>query len=311
MTKNPYCNTMERKKYLIVIGGPTASGKTELAIQLAKHFRTEILSCDSRQFYREMSIGTAKPTKEELAQTKHHFIDSLSIHDNYTVGDYEKEALKTLRSIYFENDFAILAGGSGLYIKAVCEGLDDFPSVPDYVSRSVKTLYGLGGIEALQKEVKEKDPIYFSEVDIRNHRRLIRALSVIRTTGRPFSSFRKGEKKARPFIPIYINLKLERGLLYLRINQRVDEMIRHGLVREARKYFPFRHLNAMQTVGYKELFANFNQEITMDRAVELIKQNTRRYAKRQGTWFRKQDHWKSFKPGDVEGVIEYINSFSL
>lgn len=297
---------MESKKHLIIIGGATATGKTDLAIALARHFRTEIVSADSRQFYREMSIGTAKPSAEELAAAKHHFINSRSISENYSVGDFEKDALEVLEAIFQKNETAILAGGSGLYIRAVCEGLDDFPPVPTDTLEALKGKLDSGGIEALQAELASADPEYFDRVDRNNPHRLIRALAVIRASSRPFSSFRTQKKAVRPFHPIYILLDLEREELYQKINRRVDEMIASGLVEEARQLYPDRHLNALQTVGYQELFEYFGGEISLEEAIEKIKQNSRRYAKRQVTWFRKDPHWQRFRPGDNALIINYI-----
>jgi len=297
-----------KQKYLIVIGGPTASGKTSVAIQLANHFDTVILSCDSRQFYREMSIGTAKPTEAELAQAKHYFVNSLSIQEEYSVGDFERDALALLEQIYQEKDIAILAGGSGLFIRAVCEGLDEYPDVPLDIRTDLKTLFQQKGIEALQEELKFCDPTYYEQVDLQNHRRLIRALEVCRASGQPFSSFQNQEKPERFFQPIYILLDVEREQLYERINRRVDQMFETGLLEEARNLYPFRENTALQTVGYQELFDHFDGKITLEEAEELIKRNSRRYAKRQLTWFRKDDHWHRFSPTAVLDMTDFVKS---
>lgn len=299
---------MATKKYLIVIGGATATGKTSLSIRLAQHFNTEILSCDSRQFYREMTIGTAKPDSEELAAAKHHFIDSLSIEEPYTVGDFEQDALQLLEKLFEKTDILILVGGSGLFIRALCEGLDEFPDVPKSVRDELDNLFKEKGIEVLQNELKECDPEYYNQVDLQNPVRLIRALSICRVSGRPFSEFRKQKKEPRFFEPIYILAEIDRALLYDKINRRVDLMLKNGLLEEARSLYPKKHLNALQTVGYQEFFEHFDGKISQEEAIELVKRNSRRYAKRQMTWFRKNDHWKGFSSSDVEGVIEYVNS---
>ncbi len=297
---------MQHQKHLIVIGGATATGKTAMAIEVAKHFGAEILSADSRQFYREMSIGTAKPTTDELAQVPHHFINSLSITDEYTVGDYETQALQLLAELFQKSNTALLVGGSGLFIRALCDGLDDFPSVPVEIVTSLEEKLKIQGVEALQAELKEQDPDYYNQVDLQNPHRLIRALSVCRASGKAFSSFRKNEKKQRFFEPIYVLLELERPVLYNRINQRVDLMIAAGLEEEARALFPFRHLNALQTVGYQELFEYFEGKTSFEEAVENIKMNSRRYAKRQSTWFRKDENWKAFHPTEPKAIIDFI-----
>jgi tRNA dimethylallyltransferase len=295
------------KKYLIVIGGPTASGKTAMAIRLAQYFSAEIISADSRQFYREMTIGTAKPTEGELKQTTHHFINSLSIHDAYSVGDFEKEALAVLNNIFKKNNIAIMVGGTGLYIKAVCEGLDEFPDTPLSIRTEFEDLFKNKGVEYLQKLLQNVDYEYFTKVDLNNPSRIIRALSVWKVSGKPYSSFTKGEKLARIFEPIYIYLDLPRAILYERINMRVDNMMQAGLFAEAEKLYPFRHLTALQTVGYSELFDYFDKKISLSEAIDKIKQHTRNYAKRQITWFRKDPHWQHFSPSDTEGVIKLIN----
>lgn len=294
------------QKYLLVIGGATATGKTALSIQLAQHFQTAILSADSRQFYREMSIGTAKPTPEELAQAPHYFINSLSITQPYSVGDYERDALALLEKLYQQHDLVILTGGSGLFIRAVCEGLDDFPEIPDAVRQNIQELYQKEGLEGLQTILQEVDPDYYEEVDLQNPIRLTRALEVYQTSGKPFSHFRSQLPQPRPFHPIYIKLEMDRERLYERINRRVDQMMEQGLLEEARALLPYRHLNALQTVGYQELFDYLDGKTDLESAIDLIKQNSRRYAKRQGTWFRKRPHWKGFEPGDFSGIRAHV-----
>jgi tRNA dimethylallyltransferase len=296
------------KKYLIVIGGATASGKTRLAIDLAQTFKTEILSADSRQFYREMSIGTAKPTTEELAAAPHHFVGNLSINDYYSVGDFERDAMGVLDKIFEKNDVAVMVGGTGLFIRAVCEGLDEFPETPLPIRQYFETLYTQEGIEPLQKLLQTVDPEYFAIVDQQNPMRLTRALAVWKTSGKPFSSFRTQSKKSRDFQPIYIVTDLERPILYDRINKRVDMMMAEGLEEEARSLYPFRQLNALQTVGYQELFDYFDGTLRREEAIDKIKQHSRNYAKRQTTWFRKEAHWARFNPLDTEGVVEWVKS---
>lgn len=296
------------KKYLIVIGGPTASGKTAVAIDVAKHFGTEIISADSRQFYREMNIGTAKPSPAELATVPHHFINSQSIENEYTVGDFEREALQLLNRLFEKHDHVVMAGGSGLFIQAVCEGLDEFPPVPDEVKNHLEEEFRLRGLPFLQEELKAKDPFYFEEVDRQNPQRLLRALGVCRASGRPYSDFRTGHKATRHFTPVYILLASERQTLYTRINDRVDTMMANGLLEEANSLFPQRHKKALQTVGYQELFDYFERNTTLDEAVALVKQNSRRYAKRQLTWFRKHGDWRSFQPDQLTDILAFINA---
>jgi tRNA dimethylallyltransferase len=297
---------MHHKKYLIIIGGATASGKTALAIRLAQHFGTEILSADSRQFYREMSIGTAKPSEAELALVKHHFINNLSIEDDYSVGEFEEQALAVLSTIFEKKDTAIMVGGTGLYIRAVCDGLDDFPEVPLSIRAHFEDIFEKEGIEILQKMLQEVDNEYFTQVDIHNAPRLIRALSVWKVSGKPFSSFRKGGKIQRDFTPIYICLDVPREVLYDRINRRVDTMIREGLISEVEKLKAYKTKNALLTVGYSELFDHFEGHMTLAEAIDKIKQHSRNYAKRQMTWFRKDPHWARFSPENLEEIIDFL-----
>jgi tRNA dimethylallyltransferase len=296
------------KKYLIVIGGATASGKTRLAIDVAQAFKTEILSADSRQFYREMSIGTAKPTAEELAAAKHHFVGNLSIHDYYSVGDFERDAVAVLDNILEKNNVAVMVGGTGLFIRAVCEGLDEFPETPLSIRQYFEDMYEREGIEPLQQLLQTVDPEYFALVDQQNPMRLTRALAVWKSSGQPFSSFRTQSKKTRNFQPIYIVTDLERSILYDRINKRVDAMMAEGLEEEARSLYPFKQLNALQTVGYQELFDYFDGILSREEAIDKIKQHSRNYAKRQTTWFRKETHWARFNPLDTEGVVAWVKS---
>lgn len=296
----------ESKPFLFVVGGPTASGKTTFSIALARHFGTEIVSCDSRQFYREMSIGTARPSEKELAQAPHHFIGHLSVTEAYSVGDYERDALRRLDELYERYRYVVLTGGSGLYIKAVCEGLDNFPAVPQAIRDSLQAAYREQGIAYLQKRLQEADPEYFQQVDIHNPRRLLRALAVCEAGGRPYSSYLGKRKAERRFQPIYLQLDWPRPVLYERIDQRVDEMVAQGLVEEARSLFPLRHYQALQTVGYQELFDHFAGLTGLDEAIRLIKRNSRRYAKRQLTWFRRDGYWQLFQADDQAGAIRYL-----
>lgn len=294
------------QKYLVVIAGPTSVGKTALAIQLAKHFGTKIISADSRQFYKEMSIGTAKPTSAELKEAEHLFIDSLSIHENYSIGDFEKDAMKVLDELFKEHQLVFLVGGSGLYINAVLYGLDEFENVSDATKEKVKKQFEEKGLSWLQEQIQALDPDYYSTVDINNPQRLQRAMEVCLETGKPYSSFLSNSKKQRLFEPIKILINTDREKLYDRINKRVDQMVKDGLVDEARQLFPHKDLNAMNTVGYKEIFAHFAGAMDLPAAIELIKQKTRNYAKRQLTWFNNQDTYETFAPDDAEKIKAYL-----
>lgn len=291
---------------LLVINGPTASGKTALSIALAQHYRTHILSADSRQFYRELSIGTAKPTPEQLEQAPHHFIDSLSIHNSYSAGDFERDSMALLEHLFKEHPLVILCGGSGLFVKAVCEGLDDLPQAPPALRQSLIEAYHTHGIASLQQQLKELDPVYAAEVDLNNPNRVMRALEVCLSTGKPFSSFRLQAPAVRPFQTVHIGLDVPRDILYQRINQRVDTMVQSGLEEEASGVYAHRHLSCLQTVGYQEWFACFNGELTREQAVDKIKQHTRNYAKKQLTWLRKVPHMQWFAPDDMEKIITYV-----
>jgi tRNA dimethylallyltransferase len=292
-------------KTLIVIAGPTAVGKTAIAIELAKQLKTEIISADSRQFYREMSIGTAKPTDKELAAAKHYFINSHSVTENFSVGDFEKQSLQLLDELFKTHNKIIMAGGSGLYIQAVTRGFDDLPVADEGIRIRLNQDLAEKGIQFLQDALKTADPDYYQQVDLNNPQRLIRALEVFESTGKPFSSFRKATVNKRPFNCIKIGLDLPRDVLYERINQRVDAMIDQGLIEEARSLLSYRHLNALNTVGYSELFDHFEGKTGLDTAIELIKQNTRRFAKRQLTWFRKDKEIKWFM-ADSPGLTNLI-----
>ncbi|HMM11312.1 MAG TPA: tRNA (adenosine(37)-N6)-dimethylallyltransferase MiaA [Bacteroidales bacterium] len=284
---------MSASPLLIVLGGPTASGKTELAIRLAQHYRTEIVSADSRQFYREMKIGTAAPAAQQLRQVPHHFVGHLSIHEPYDVATYERDALSKLQELFDHNRVVVLTGGSGLFLDAVSMGLDNIPEVENHVRQRVGQMLMEQGIKALQAELERVDPAYFSEVDKQNPRRLQRALEVYYQTGRPFSYFRQRQTLPRPFAYIRFTLRPERIDLINRINLRVERMMEEGLLDEVRKLYSYRHLNALNTVGYKELFEYLDGKVTLEAAVNNIKVHTRQYAKRQLTWFRrnKDNHW--------------------
>lgn len=298
------------QKTLIVIAGPTAVGKTDVAIKLAQHYNTEIISADSRQFFREMSIGTAKPNPDELALAKHHFIDSHSVTDNFNVGDFEKQGLQILEQIFKEHDFAILAGGSGLYIKAICEGFDELPEVNTVIRARLNAEAEKDGIAGLKERLKTSDPIYYKQVDTNNPQRIIRALEVIENTGKPFSSYHTANIKERDFNIVKIGLNLPREKLYERINLRVNEMVKQGLVNEVKSLLPYRQLNALNTVGYKELFDYLDGKTDLDTAISMIKQNTRRFAKRQLTWFNKDKDITWFEPSQLTPLIENIK-FSI
>ncbi|MEO8794740.1 MAG: tRNA (adenosine(37)-N6)-dimethylallyltransferase MiaA [Daejeonella sp.] len=299
------------QKNLIVIVGPTAIGKTALSIQLANYFKTEIISADSRQFYREMEIGTAKPSAVELSAAKHYFVNSHSIQDNFNVGDFEKEAVKLLENLFQEHDQVVMVGGSGLFINAVCNGFDELPTANEETRNQLNALFAEKGIESLQEKLKAADPEYYDEVDIQNPQRIIRALEVIETTGKPFSLFRTRIQKNRPFNIIKIGLNTDRKVLYDRINFRVDEMVRTGLFEEVESLKDFRHLNPLKTVGYSEVFQFLDGELSREEAVEKIKQNTRRFAKRQITWFKKSEDIKWFEPNQFDAIIEYLNSIAI
>lgn len=298
------------KPIIIVVAGPTAVGKTALSIKLAKQFNCPIISADSRQFYKEMTIGTAKPSEKEMDSVPHYFINHISIHNTYNVGQFEKEAIHTIENLFTQNKYIILVGGSGLYINAILNGVDEFDEIPKEIRDEINNEYESKGISYLQEELKKVDETYYNQVDRFNPQRIIRALEVYKHTGKPYSSFRKKEKKNRPFETINLLINTNRDVLYQRINQRVDKMMDDGLLREAENLYSFKHLNALNTVGYKELFNYFDGKDTLENAVEQIKQNTRRYAKRQLTWFNNQGEFETFEPNDFEKIIAYIDIVS-
>ena len=298
-------------KTVIAVVGPTAIGKTSLAISLAQHYNTHILSADSRQFYKEMRIGTAVPDKEELAAAPHHFIQHRSIHNPYSVGDFERDAIHLLQQLFKTQDTIILVGGSGLYVDAVTKGLDKFPKVAPEIRLDLNAQLKNKGISHLQNELERLDPDYFRTVDHFNPQRLIRALEVCIGSGKPFSSFLNNSTTKRPFSTKYIALTAERDLIYDRIEKRVDIMMAKGLREEAYRLYPYSDLNALQTVGYKELFSHFNGNIGLDNAVDEIKKNTRRFAKRQLTWYRKNPEvsWVSYDT-EKNTIIEKLETNS-
>ncbi|MES2285404.1 MAG: tRNA (adenosine(37)-N6)-dimethylallyltransferase MiaA [Bacteroidota bacterium] len=295
-------------KNLIVIVGPTAVGKTAMSIAIAKTFDCPVVSADSRQFFKEMNIGTAKPTETEIQGVTHYFINSHSITDDFNVGKYETEAIDLLEKLFQSNEKVILVGGSGLYIDAVCKGFDELPEADEEIRNKINLLLKTDGIEGLQKLLNELDINYYNKVDLQNPQRVSRALEVCLTTGKPYSELRKGKVKKRNFNIIKIGINTSRELLYDRINKRVDEMMKDGLLNEVKSLQDFKHLNALQTVGYKELFDHLGNNLDLNSAIELIKQNTRRFAKRQLTWFHRDEKIKWFEPNQSEEILRYINS---
>ena len=293
-------------KTCIIIAGPTAVGKTSLAIRLAQHFSTEIISADSRQCYKELNIGVARPSAAELQLIPHHFINTISITDNFTASAYEKYALMRIEKIFETNDVAVMVGGTGLYIKSFIEGLDDIPEVDGAVKEQIITSYNQQGLEWLQREVEDKDPVYFKSGETQNPQRLMRALEVKISTGKSITSFQQKNRKERSFNILQFGLQLPRPLLYNRINNRVDHMINLGLEEEVKILMPYKHLNALQTVGYRELFDYFDNHISRQKAIEMIKQNTRHYAKRQMTWFKKDAGFIWIDMNDEEKVLQSI-----
>jgi tRNA dimethylallyltransferase len=294
-------------KYLIVITGPTAVGKTQLAVDLAIKLQTEIISADSRQFFRELKIGTAVPSDQALSCVKHHFIGNLSIHDHFNVSDFEVQALSVIENLFVTNKYAIVAGGSGMYIDALCSGIDDFPDTDPMLRISLEKAYNEYGISYLRNQLKLLDPEYYRQVDAANHKRLLRALEVCMTTGKTYSSLRLNTIRKRPFHIIKIGLNLPRNELFERIGKRVDQMMAEGLEAEARMLYPQRSLNALNTVGYKELFNYFDGDDTLERAVENIKTNTRRYAKRQLTWLARDKSIQWFAPEQFTEIESFIH----
>jgi len=295
-------------KTLIVVVGPTAIGKTALSIVLAQHFSTEIISADSRQFFKEMEIGTAKPSAEERSAATHHFIDSHHIDTLFSIGDFESEVLKLTAKLFEDHETLIMAGGSGLYVDAVCNGLDQLPETDLNVREELNTLLMTHGIAEIRKQLEQADPEYYAKVDQFNPQRMIRGLEFFLSTGEKFSGYMTNHRKSRPFKVIKIGLNTDRAILYDRINNRVDLMMNNGLLEEVKQLIPYRDLNALKTVGYTELFNYLDGTITLDEAIDKIKQNTRRFAKRQLTWFRKDDQIRWFEPNEDLAVINYLES---
>ncbi|MCF6360306.1 MAG: tRNA (adenosine(37)-N6)-dimethylallyltransferase MiaA [Cyclobacteriaceae bacterium] len=294
------------KKHLIVVVGPTAVGKTALTVQLAKHFGVKVLNADSRQVFKELSIGTAKPTLDELNGIQHFFINDRSIKDEFSAGHFEKEGLTILNEIYKKEDVAILSGGSGLYIDALCFGFSNIPKVDSSIRLMLKERENEEGVKQLFKELQLLDPDYAKSINPENQQRIIRALEICIGTGKPFSSFRTGSKEQRSFNLIFIGLELPREVLYDRINARMDEMIANGLFEEAKLNEDYKHINALKTVGYSEIFGFFEGKYDKGEAIRLLKRNSRRYAKRQLTWFKKNDLVQWFEPSHLDKIIDYL-----
>ena len=298
---------MSSAKTLIVITGPTAVGKTALCLDIAQHFGIPIINADSRQIYKELKIGTASPTDEQLAKVKHYFVGSLSLNDYYSASLFEQQTLEILEREFAKSDYALIAGGSMMYIDAVCNGIDYIPTVDDATRETLKARLANEGLEPLVEELKQLDPEYYEIVDKQNPRRVVHGLEICLMTGKTYTSFRKREKKQRPFRIIKIGLNRDREELYDRINQRVDQMMDEGLLDEARNLYPMRHMNALNTVGYKELFAYLDGTWTLEEAVERIKGNTRRYARKQLTWYKKDEQIRWFHPDEKENILSYIS----
>lgn len=299
-----------KPKTLIVVVGPTAIGKTALAIELAQFYKTEIISADSRQFFKEMNVGTAKPSAEELAAAKHHFINSHTIKTLFSVGDFEVEALKLMDELFQKHQVLIMVGGSGLYIDAVCKGLDDLPEIDLNIRAALNEQLATEGIEAIKNRLQELDPEYYEKVDQSNPQRMIRGLEVVLSTGQKLSSFLTANKKERPFKIVKIGLNTDRALLYERINHRVDLMIEAGLLEEVKSLLPYRQYNALNTVGYSELFDYLDGKTDLASAIAMIKQNTRRFAKRQLTWFRRDENTVWFEPNEIEKIVDYLKELA-
>lgn len=298
---------MSSAKTLIVITGPTAVGKTALCLDIAQHFGIPIINADSRQIYKELKIGTASPTDEQLAKVKHYFVGSLSLNDYYSASLFEQQTMEILEREFAKSDYALMAGGSMMYIDAVCNGIDDIPTVDDHTRETLKARLANEGLEPLVEELRLLDPEYYEIVDKQNPRRVVHGLEICLMTGKTYTSFRKREKKQRPFRIVKIGLNRDREELYNRINLRVDEMMDEGLLEEARNLYPMRHMNALNTVGYKEMFAYLDGTWTLEEAVERIKGNTRRYARKQLTWYKKDEQIRWFHPDQKEEIISYIS----
>lgn len=295
-------------KTLIVITGPTAVGKTQLCLDIARHFNIPVINADSRQIYKELSIGTAKPTEKEIQDIKHYFVDTLSLQDYYSASIFEQQVLELLDNLFLENDYALMSGGSMMYIDAVCDGIDDIPTIDDATRETMKRRLKDEGLERLVEELHRLDPEYYAIVDRQNPKRVVHALEICTMTGKTYTSFRKKVKKERPFKIVKIGLNRDREELYGRINARVDQMMKEGLLNEARNVYQLKDLNALNTVGYKELFKYIEGIWSLDEAVERIKGNTRRYARKQLTWYKKDPMIRWFHPNQREEIINYILS---
>lgn len=296
------------QKYLVTVAGPTAVGKTALSIKLARDLGTEIISADSRQFFRELSIGTAKPTPDELAQATHHFIDSHSISEVYSAGDFERDALTLLGQLFQERDIVVMTGGSGFYVKAVLDGLDDLPAPLPGLRESLMQKLNDNGLSLLQEEIRLVDPEFAASSEIANPQRVVRALEVFHTSGKPISQFKTNNARSRPFQPINVALDRDRAELYQRIDQRMDMMLQEGLVEEAKSVIAYREHHALKTVGYREVYSYLDGEYNEKEMVRLLKQNSRRYAKRQLTWFRHQGNFEWFHPDEYDRILQYVRS---
>jgi len=294
-------------KTLLILLGPTGVGKTDLSIEISNYFTTEIISCDSRQIYKEMRIGTAVPDQAILQRIPHHFIGSHSIHDYYNASKFEIEVLDLLEMLFQKQEVVLMTGGSMMYIDALCKGIDDLPEVDEELRRSLMARMESEGIESLRNELRYHDPVYYDEVDLRNPKRILHALEICLMTGKPYSSFRINEPKERPFNIIKIGINRDRDVLYNRINQRVDNMFTEGLEEEANKLYPYRHLNSLNTVGYRELFDYFDGKTTIEEAKEKIKANSRKYARKQLTWFRRDPEITWFTPDMKNEIIAFID----
>ena len=298
---------MSSAKTLIVITGPTAVGKTALCLDIAQHFGIPVINADSRQIYKELKIGTASPTIEQMRRVPHYFVGSLSLHDYYSASLFEQQVLEILQREFEHSDYALLTGGSMMYIDAVCNGIDDIPTVDDATREALKARLSSEGLEPLVEELRRLDPEYYEIVDKQNPRRVVHGLEICLMTGNTYTSFRKREKKERPFRIVKIGLNRDREELYNRINQRVDQMMTDGLLDEAQRLYPMRHMNALNTVGYKEMFAYIDGTWTLEEAVERIKGNTRRYARKQLTWYKKDEQIRWFHPDEIEQIYSYIS----
>ncbi|HZJ73259.1 MAG TPA: tRNA (adenosine(37)-N6)-dimethylallyltransferase MiaA [Perlabentimonas sp.] len=297
-------------KYLIILLGPTGVGKTEASLLVSKHFSAPIVSADSRQFFKEMQIGTAAPTPEQLAAAPHHLIGHKSISERYSCGMFEAEALRVLDNIYLTHSAATLVGGSMLYIDAVCKGIDDFPTPDPALRKTLENQLNEEGIESMRAQLKLLDPEYYNKVDLKNSKRILKAVEICLQTGKTYSSFCTNPQKERPFKTIKVGLNRPRNELYMRINARVDQMVNDGLMEEAKSLYPHRHHNALKTVGYREFFEFFDGKISQEKAVELIKRNSRHYAKRQLTWWAKDKEIEWFRPDEIVAIINYISTFA-